>query len=160
MTQRSTILDEVPVVCASWWLYGQAAAFTYEGFCKTLCRFARRFGSGGLLLLQLTLVLQTLSCGEHVAVPKKFSPAFKRDVVRLARRGDLSQAEVAADFDICVESVRRWVRQSPTVPCRVPRQRPAQLLGQRRHAGRACLSSRLRRSRPGPAVLRACNGVP
>ena len=45
-------------------------------------------------------------------MPKKFPPEFKRDVVRVARRGDLNQAEVAADFDISVESVRRWVRQA------------------------------------------------
>ncbi len=45
-------------------------------------------------------------------MPKKFPPEFKRDVVRVARRGDLSQAGVAADFDISVESVRRWVRQA------------------------------------------------
>ena len=45
-------------------------------------------------------------------MPKKFPAEFKRDVVRVARRGDLSQAEVAADFDISVESVRRWVRQA------------------------------------------------
>ena len=45
-------------------------------------------------------------------MPMKFPPEFKRDVVRVARRGDLSQAEVAADFDISVESVRRWVRQA------------------------------------------------
>ena len=32
-----------------------------------------------------------------VAVPKKLPPEFKRDVVRVARRGDLSHAEVAAD---------------------------------------------------------------
>ncbi len=32
--------------------------------------------------------------------------------MRVARRGDLTHAEVAADFDISVESVRRWVRQS------------------------------------------------
>ncbi len=30
----------------------------------------------------------------------------------VARRGDLSHAEVAADFDVSVESVRRWVRQA------------------------------------------------
>ena len=46
------------------------------------------------------------------AVPKKFPPEFKRDVVRVARRGDLSHVEVAADFDISVESVRRWMRQA------------------------------------------------
>ncbi len=45
-------------------------------------------------------------------MPKKFPPEFKRDVVRVARRGDLRYAEVAADFDISVESVRRWVRQA------------------------------------------------
>ncbi len=45
-------------------------------------------------------------------MPKKFHEEFKRDVVRVARRGDLTHAEVAADFDISVESVRRWVRQA------------------------------------------------
>jgi len=44
-------------------------------------------------------------------VPKKFPPEFKRDVVTVARRGDLTIAEVAADFDISPESVRRWMRQ-------------------------------------------------
>lgn len=45
-------------------------------------------------------------------MPKKFPPEFKRDVVRVARRGDLTVPEVAADFDISVESVRRWMRQA------------------------------------------------
>jgi len=45
-------------------------------------------------------------------MPKKFPIEFKRDVVRVARRGDLTFAEVAADFDISLESVRRWVRQA------------------------------------------------
>jgi transposase len=45
-------------------------------------------------------------------VPKKFPEEFKRDVVRVARRGDLTLAEVAADFAISVESVRRWCRQA------------------------------------------------
>lgn len=45
-------------------------------------------------------------------MPKRFPPEFKRDVVRVARRGDLSVAEVAADFDISIESVRRWMRQA------------------------------------------------
>lgn len=45
-------------------------------------------------------------------MPKKFPLESQRDVVRVARRGDLSQAEVAADFDISVESVRRWVRRA------------------------------------------------
>ena len=45
-------------------------------------------------------------------MPKKFPSEFKRDVVAVARRGDLTIAEVAADFDISVESVRRWMRQA------------------------------------------------
>jgi transposase-like protein len=45
-------------------------------------------------------------------MPKKFPVEFKRDVVTVARRGDLSIAEVAADFDISVESVRRWMHQA------------------------------------------------
>ena len=50
--------------------------------------------------------------GEDVARPKKFPPEFKRDVVTVARRGDLTIAEVAADFDVSPESVRRWMRQA------------------------------------------------
>lgn len=46
------------------------------------------------------------------AMPKRFPPEFKADVVRVARRGDMSIAEVAADFDISVESVKRWKRQA------------------------------------------------
>jgi transposase-like protein len=46
------------------------------------------------------------------AMPKKYPPEFKADVARVARRGDLTLAEVAADFDISVESVRRWKRQA------------------------------------------------
>jgi transposase len=45
-------------------------------------------------------------------MPKKYPVEFKRDVARVARRGDLSYAEVAADFDVSVESVRRWVCQA------------------------------------------------
>ena len=43
---------------------------------------------------------------------KRFPAEFKADVVRVARRGDLSVAEVAADFDISVQSVQRWKRQA------------------------------------------------
>jgi transposase len=45
-------------------------------------------------------------------MPKRFPPEFKRDVVTVARRGDLTIAEVAADFDVSVESVRRWMHQA------------------------------------------------
>jgi len=45
-------------------------------------------------------------------MPKKFPAEFKRDVVTVARRGDLTLGEVAADFDVSVESVRRWMHQA------------------------------------------------
>ena len=45
-------------------------------------------------------------------MPKRFPPEFKRDVVTVARRGDLTLNEVAADFDISPISVRRWMRQA------------------------------------------------
>ncbi len=45
-------------------------------------------------------------------MPKKFPPEFKRDVVTVARRGDPTVPEVAADFDVWEESVRRWVKQA------------------------------------------------
>ena len=45
-------------------------------------------------------------------MPKRYPPEFKRDVVTVARRGDLSVPEVALDFDVAEESVRRWMRQA------------------------------------------------
>ena len=45
-------------------------------------------------------------------MPKRFPPEFKRDVVTVARRGELTRVEVAADFGISEESVNRWVRQA------------------------------------------------
>lgn len=60
-------------------------------------RGAPRSTSPGLLQDWLTLHLWDEVLQEGVLVPKKFPPEFKRDVVRVARRGDLSHAEVAAD---------------------------------------------------------------
>jgi putative transposase len=45
-------------------------------------------------------------------MPKKFPPEFKRDVVTVARRGDLTKAEVAADFGIAEATVHQWCRQA------------------------------------------------
>ena len=45
-------------------------------------------------------------------MPKKFPQEFKRDVVTVTRRGDLTLAEVAADFGVAPESARRWMRQA------------------------------------------------
>lgn len=52
------------------------------------------------------------SRGRMDVMPKRYPPEFKRDVVTVARRGDLAVAEVAADFGIAIESVRRWMRQA------------------------------------------------
>lgn len=46
------------------------------------------------------------------AMPKKYPPEFKADVARVARRGDMTTAEVAADFGVSVESVKCWKRQA------------------------------------------------
>lgn len=45
-------------------------------------------------------------------MPKKFPPEFRRDVVAVARRGDRSRAEVAADFGISESTLKRWVSQA------------------------------------------------
>ena len=45
-------------------------------------------------------------------MPKKHPPEFKKDVAAVARRGDLTIPEVAVDFGVSQESVRRWMRQA------------------------------------------------
>lgn len=45
-------------------------------------------------------------------MPRKFPEEFKRDVVRVARRGDRPLTEVAADFDVAVKTVQRWMQQA------------------------------------------------
>jgi len=45
-------------------------------------------------------------------MPKKFPPGFKRVVVTVARRGDLSVAEAAIDFGVAEQTLRRWMRQA------------------------------------------------
>lgn len=45
-------------------------------------------------------------------MPKKYPTEFKRDVGTVARRGDLSVAEVAVNFGVAEDSVRRWMKQA------------------------------------------------
>ena len=40
---------------------------------------------------------------------RKFTAAFKADVVSLCRVGDRSISEVARDMDLCDSAVRRWI---------------------------------------------------
>ena len=45
-------------------------------------------------------------------MPKRFPEEFKRDVVAVARRRQVPLQEVAADFDIGVSTLQRWMRQA------------------------------------------------
>jgi transposase len=45
-------------------------------------------------------------------MPKKFPPEFKRDVVAVARRRSVPLEEVAADFDVSISTLHRWMRQA------------------------------------------------
>ena len=43
---------------------------------------------------------------------RRFPPEFKRDVVTVARRSDATYEELASDFGISVNSLRRWMKQA------------------------------------------------
>jgi transposase len=45
-------------------------------------------------------------------MPKRFPPEFKRDVVRVARKRTVPLEEVAADFDISMSTLKRWMHQA------------------------------------------------
>ena len=45
-------------------------------------------------------------------MPKRFPPEFKHDVVRVARKRTVPLEEVAADFDISMSTLKRWMRQA------------------------------------------------
>jgi len=45
-------------------------------------------------------------------MPRKFPADFKRDVVAVARRRSVSLEEVAADFDIALSTLKRWMHQA------------------------------------------------
>jgi len=64
------------------------------------------------LSFRLTSVCGTRSRRKDVAMPKKFPPEFTRDVVTVARRGDLTVPEVTADVDVSEESGSRRVKKA------------------------------------------------
>ena len=45
-------------------------------------------------------------------MPKKYPDEFVRDVVMVARRGELTRAEVASDFGVSKSALNRWVTQA------------------------------------------------
>ena len=45
-------------------------------------------------------------------MPKRYPDDLKRDVVEVASRGDLTIPEVATDFGVVEESLRRWMCQA------------------------------------------------
>ena len=78
-------------------------------FAVGMQRFLDRVG---LLSVDLTLFARVFACGEDVVMPKRYPDEFKRDVVAVARWGDLTVLEVATDFGVAEETVRRWMRQA------------------------------------------------
>lgn len=47
-------------------------------------------------------------------MPKAFPAEFRRDVVAIARKGEVSMAQIAKDFGISESCVGRWVRMADT----------------------------------------------
>ena len=45
-------------------------------------------------------------------MPKAFPPEFRRDVVAVARKGDTSLRQIAADFGISESCLHRWLKQA------------------------------------------------
>ena len=45
-------------------------------------------------------------------MPKKYPPEFIRDVVAVARRGDIARNEIANDFGISKTTLQRWIAQA------------------------------------------------
>ena len=45
-------------------------------------------------------------------MPKNFPPEFRRDVVRVARKGDATLRQIAKDFGISEQSLYRWMQQA------------------------------------------------
>jgi len=43
-------------------------------------------------------------------MPRGYADEFKRNVVAIASRGDVTVMEVATDFGIAEECVRQWMR--------------------------------------------------
>lgn len=47
-----------------------------------------------------------------MTILKRYPLKFRGDVVTVARRGDLTLAEVAADFNVFAKSVCGWLREA------------------------------------------------
>jgi len=45
-------------------------------------------------------------------MPKAFPPEFRRDVVAVARKGESSLRQIAADFGISESCLHRWLNQA------------------------------------------------
>jgi transposase len=45
-------------------------------------------------------------------MPRAFPEEFRRDVVAVARKGDATLREIAADFGISESCLHRWLRQA------------------------------------------------
>lgn len=45
-------------------------------------------------------------------MPKLYPEEFKRDVVALARKGEMTRDEIAHDFGVSTSSIKRWLEQA------------------------------------------------
>ena len=45
-------------------------------------------------------------------MPKLYPEEFKRDIVALARKGEMTRDEIAHDFGISTSSIKRWLEQA------------------------------------------------
>jgi transposase len=50
--------------------------------------------------------------GEEPGIPKTFPEQFCRDVVAMARRGDVPKRKVAEDFGIFESCLHRWIKDA------------------------------------------------
>lgn len=85
----------------------------HPGLPRVCLTFLSRASSRGTGLVQVWLThffRELRFAGRMEAMPKRFPREFKRHVVAVARRRTVPLEEVAADFDISLSSLHRWMR--------------------------------------------------
>jgi transposase len=55
--------------------------------------------------------VRTLFSRKDVEMNKQYPPEFKRDVVALAKRGEITKRQIAKDVGISETTLHRWIRR-------------------------------------------------